>query len=75
MNPRRTTWPSSPALSTSCPRNVDRALRILLGLVLIAPAASGTIGLWGYPGVVPLVTGIAALCPLYKLLGISTTSR
>jgi hypothetical protein len=35
-------------LSLSQPNigTVDRALRILLGLVLIAPAASGTIGLW-----------------------------
>ena len=55
--------------------NLDRALRILLGLVLIALAASGTIGPWGYLGIVPLLTGIVALCPLYKLLGISTTSR
>ena len=55
--------------------NLDRALRILLGLVLIALAASGSIGPWGYLGIVPLLTGIAALCPLYKLLGISTTSR
>ncbi len=55
--------------------NIDRALRILLGLVLIALAASGTIGLWGYLGIMPLASGIAALCPLYTLLGIRTTSR
>ena len=55
--------------------NVDRALRVLLGLVLIALAINGTIGLWGYVGIVLLLTGVAALCPLYKMLGISTTSR
>jgi len=55
--------------------NIDRVLRILLGLVLIGLAARGTIGIWGYLGIVPLLTGIAALCPLYKLLGISTSSR
>ena len=55
--------------------NVDRALRVLLGLLLIALAVNGTIGLWGYVGIVLLLTGVAALCPLYKMLGISTTSR
>ena len=55
--------------------NIDRMLRILLGIVLIGLAARGTLGAWGYLGIVPLLTGIAALCPVYKLLSISTTSR
>jgi hypothetical protein len=55
--------------------NLDRALRLLLGIALMALAASGVIGVWGYLGVVPLLTGITALCPLYSLLGIATTSR
>jgi len=55
--------------------NIDRALRIVLGLVLIGLAAFGTIGAWGFIGIVPLVTGAIALCPLYKLLGFATTSR
>jgi len=55
--------------------NLDRALRILFGLALIGLAASGTIGPWGYVGLVPLLTGVAARCPLYSVLGIATTSR
>ncbi len=55
--------------------NLDRALRILVGLALIALAMFGTIGAWGYIGIVPLLTGAVAMCPLYRLLGISTTSR
>ena len=55
--------------------NIDRALRIVAGLTLIGLAAFGTIGAWGFIGVVPLVTGVIALCPLYRLLGIATTSR
>ena len=55
--------------------NIDRTLRILLGQTLVALAALGTIGAWGYIGIVPLVTGVVAICPLYKLLGISTTAR
>lgn len=52
--------------------NIDRILRIVAGLVLIALAATQTIGLWGYIGVVPLLTGIFKFCPAYTLLGINT---
>jgi hypothetical protein len=55
--------------------NLDRALRILVGLALIGLAASGTIGFWGYIGIVPLLTGVAARCPVYSMLGVATTSR
>ncbi|PPE70565.1 DUF2892 domain-containing protein [Caldimonas thermodepolymerans] len=53
----------------------DRTLRVIAGLALIALAATGTVGWWGYLGVVPLLTGIAGYCPLYTLLGINTCSR
>jgi hypothetical protein len=55
--------------------NIDRALRILMGLVLVALAGSGVIGVWGYIGIVLMVTGMIAICPLYTLLGVRTTSR
>ena len=55
--------------------NIDRVLRILVGLALIGLAVTGTIGIWGYIGVIPLVTGLAARCPLYAVLGIATTAR
>lgn len=51
---------------------IDRILRIVVGLVLIALAATGTIGVWGWIGVVPLATGVVGFCALYPLLGIST---
>jgi hypothetical protein len=51
---------------------VDRVLRITVGLVLIALAAMGKIGWWGYIGIVPLATGIFRFCPAYTLLGIRT---
>jgi hypothetical protein len=54
---------------------IDRALRMILGLSLILLAAAGVIGAWDYVGVIPLLTGAVAFCPLYGLLGISTTSR
>ncbi|MBX3633043.1 MAG: DUF2892 domain-containing protein [Simplicispira sp.] len=52
--------------------NLDRILRIVAGLLLIALAATGTIGLWGWIGIVPLATGLVGSCPAYSLLGIKT---
>ncbi|MEW6563512.1 MAG: DUF2892 domain-containing protein [Pseudomonadota bacterium] len=51
---------------------VDRFIRIVAGLALIALAFTGTIGAWGYIGVVPLFTGIFRVCPAYSLFGLST---
>jgi hypothetical protein len=51
---------------------IDRVLRILAGLVLIGLAATGTVGVWGWIGVVPLATGLFRFCPLYPLLGFSS---
>jgi hypothetical protein len=51
---------------------LDRALRIAAGLALIALAATGTVGLWGWIGAVPLTTGLLSWCPAYTLLGIKT---
>lgn len=51
---------------------VDRGLRIAVGAVLIGMAATGTVGMWGYIGVIPLITGAVGTCPLYALLGINT---
>jgi hypothetical protein len=51
---------------------IDRTLRIVAGIALIALAATHTIGLWGWIGVVPLATGLLGWCPAYTLLGIKT---
>ena len=51
---------------------IDRILRIVVGLVLILLAATGTVGWWGWIGVVPLLTGLFKFCPLYTLLGMNT---
>lgn len=51
---------------------IDRTLRVSAGLILTVAAASGAIGMWGYVGLVPLITGMIGVCPLYSLLGIST---
>jgi len=51
---------------------VDRILRIVVGIVLIALTLMGTIGVWGWIGIVPLVTGLFKFCPLYSLIGMNT---
>lgn len=51
---------------------IDRTLRVIVGLALIALAATGTVGVWGYIGVIPLLTGLTSWCPAYSLFGINT---
>jgi len=51
---------------------VDRVLRILAGLTLLALFALGWIGAWGLIGIVPLATGLLRFCPLYGVLGLRT---
>ncbi len=54
---------------------LDRVLRIVVGLALIAGFFLNTEGAyrWLYLiGIVPLATGLMQTCPLYSLLGMST---
>ncbi len=51
---------------------IDRALRVIVGLVLIALVFVGPQTVWGWSGVVPLVTGLVGFCPLYRLIGVDT---
>lgn len=52
--------------------SVDRILRVVIGLTLIVLAATGTVGWWGYLGVLPLVTAAMGWCPPYALFGWNT---
>jgi hypothetical protein len=51
---------------------IDRILRIVVGLALIVLAATGTIGVWGWLGVIILATGVVGICMPYTLFGFST---
>lgn len=53
---------------------MDRIARVVAGLVLIGLAATGTVGVWGWLGVVPLATGAIGWCPAYLPFGWSTCS-
>lgn len=51
---------------------IDRILRIVAGLALIGLTLADVIGVWGWIGIVPLVTGLFKFCPFYPLLGMNT---
>ena len=50
----------------------DRIIRIVTGLALIVGAVTGFIGMWGWLGLAPLLSGIVGVCPVYKVLGLSS---
>lgn len=52
--------------------SLDRIVRIVAGIVLIALVFVGPQTPWGWVGLVPLVTGVAGWCPAYRLVGLSS---
>ena len=57
--------------------NIERSIRIVLGLILVAigsmaelPVAGMAIAL--IAGVIALVTGVIGFCPLWAMLGLNT---
>ncbi|MBP6097757.1 MAG: DUF2892 domain-containing protein [Methyloversatilis sp.] len=53
---------------------IDKIARIVIGVALVVLAAMGQIGVWGYIGIVPILTGLFNFCPAYSLLGMNTCS-
>ena len=51
---------------------LDRVVRIAAGLLLISLAATGTVGPWGWLGIVVFATGVFSFCGAYKLFGFNT---
>ncbi len=52
--------------------NVERVIRIIVGIGLISLVFVGPQTMWGLVGIVPLVTGAIGWCIPYAILGIST---
>lgn len=52
--------------------SVDRLIRVVAGFALIGLTLAGVIGVWGWIGVVPILTGAFRFCPAYTMLGIRT---
>lgn len=51
---------------------IDRVLRVLVGLSILSLAFVGPRTMWGWFGLVPLITGVVGFCPAYALFGIRT---
>lgn len=54
--------------------NLDKILRILVGIIGVTIVFVGPQTAWGWLGLVPLITGLINFCPLYKVLGLNTLS-
>jgi len=55
--------------------NIERVVRIILGLIILSLVFIGPKSLWGLLGLLPILTGLVGWCPPYQLLGISTCKR
>lgn len=52
--------------------SVERIIRVIVGVVLMGLAYTGTLGVWAYSGVILLVTGLVSWCPLWFLFKVNT---
>ncbi len=50
----------------------DRPLRVIVGLIFISLVFVGPQTVWGWVGLIPLVTGAFGFCPLYKIMGFNS---
>ena len=55
--------------------SIERVIRAIVGLVLISLVFVGPQTVWGWIGLVPLLTAVIGWCPPYALLGINTCKR
>lgn len=55
--------------------NLERGIRVVVGLGLLSLIFVGPQTLWGLVGLVPLATGALGYCPPYALLGINTCAK
>jgi len=53
----------------------DRILRVVAGSVLVFLTFLGVIGVWGWLGLILIVTGLMRFCPAYRLIGFKTTPK
>lgn len=50
----------------------DKIARFVLGGLLIVLALTGTIGVWGWLGLILVTTAFINFCPLYRIVGFKT---
>lgn len=52
--------------------SADKIARLVLGALLIVLALTGTIGVWGWLGLILVGTAFVNFCPLYRIVGFKT---
>jgi hypothetical protein len=52
--------------------NIERVVRVLVGIGIVSMAFVGPETPWAYLGIVPIVTGLIGTCPLYTVCGFGT---
>ncbi len=50
---------------------LDRVLRVSAGVLILIFVSTP----WNYIGIVPILTGLVGVCPLYTLIGLNTCPR
>lgn len=51
---------------------IDRIVRVLVGIIGLSLVFIGPKTAWGWIGLIPLVTGLVGMCPIYRILGINS---
>jgi len=51
---------------------IDRALRVVAGLILVGLTLADIIGPWGWLGLIAIGTGVFRFCPAYAIVGMKT---
>lgn len=54
---------------------IDRAARVILGVIIVTLTALGKISPWGWLGVMLVITGAIKFCPAYSLFGFKTCKK
>ncbi|MEI7710430.1 MAG: DUF2892 domain-containing protein [Rhodospirillales bacterium] len=52
--------------------SVDRGVRAVVGVAMLAGMFTWPHTIWGLVGVVPFSTAVVGVCPLYRIFGVST---
>ena len=55
--------------------SIDRGIRVVVGLVLIALVFVGPQTPWGWLGIIPLGTALVGWCPPDAMFGINTGAK
>lgn len=53
----------------------DKVIRIIVGIVLVSLVFVGPKTQWGWIGLIPLLTGLFNWCPLYSVIGFSSSKK